>query len=175
VSSAVSCSADAAASNGSYREPVKDVAGLHRSCVERDQVFATRSTGCVVGCADPAAGSSVIATPSPAPSGAVSDITKTSPRSLVPAGTRLGPDPPGGAPTLPRLFRPAAPGDARSGMATPEWVSRRSRERRDLRRMARVRPHDRRRRRQVRDGIHRLTRPPPSREFQPLSAVVRGA
>src|SRR6266566_1671667 len=59
------------------------------------QVFSAASTGWVVGCADPVAGSSVIATPSPAPSGAVSDITKTSPRSLVPAGTAAGPDPAG--------------------------------------------------------------------------------
>src|SRR3989442_2788982 len=36
-------------------------------------------------------GSSVIATPSPAPSGAVSDKTKTSPAVLVPAGTAFGP------------------------------------------------------------------------------------
>src|SRR5438093_8514259 len=59
------------------------------------QVRSTASTGCVVGWADPVAGSSVMATPSPAPSGTVSDKVNTSPRSVVPAGTATGPDVPG--------------------------------------------------------------------------------
>src|SRR5207245_11740503 len=39
-------------------------------------------------------GYNVIATPSPAPSGAVSDNVNTSPRSAVPAGTATRPDAP---------------------------------------------------------------------------------
>ena len=45
----------------------------------------------VVGCADPAIGTSVIAMPLPAPNGEVSTSVNTPPSWLVPAGTATGP------------------------------------------------------------------------------------
>jgi hypothetical protein len=59
------------------------------------QVLSTTNTGWVVGCADPDADSAVIATPSPAPSGAMSDKENALPRSAVPAGMAISPDAPG--------------------------------------------------------------------------------